>query len=101
MNAIEASTELQSISIFVAQAAEQLSIKIVDQGKGLSEKIKTELFQPHVSSKPEGAGMGLYIAKRISQSYYQGDVQLTNNSPYGVIATLTLSNCNKEVTPNE
>lgn len=101
VNAIEASTELQSISIFVAQAAEQLSIKIVDQGKGLSEKIKTELFQPHVSSKPEGAGMGLYIAKRISQSYYQGDVQLTNNSPYGVIATLTLSNCNKEVTPNE
>jgi signal transduction histidine kinase len=101
VNAIEASTEQQSISVFVAQEVEQLSIKIVDQGKGLSEKIKTELFKPHVSSKPEGAGMGLYIAKRISQSYYQGDVQLSNNSPHGCIATLTLSNCNKEVKPNE
>ena len=101
VNAIEASTEQQSISIFVTQEAEQLSIKIVDQGKGLNEKIKAELFKPHVSSKPEGAGMGLYIAKRISQSYYQGDVQLSNNSPQGCIATLTLSNCNKEVKPNE
>jgi signal transduction histidine kinase len=101
VNAIEASTEQQSISIFVSQEPEQLSIKIVDQGKGLSEKIQAELFKPHVSSKPEGAGMGLYIAKRISQSYYQGDVQLNNNSPQGCIATLTLSNCNQEVKPNE
>jgi signal transduction histidine kinase len=101
VNAIEASTEQQSISIFVAQQAEQLSIKIVDQGKGLSDKIKAELFKPHVSSKPEGAGMGLYIAKRISQSFYQGDVQLSNNSPHGCIAALTLSNCNQEVKPNE
>lgn len=101
VNAIEASTEQQSISLFVAQEAQLLSIKVVDQGKGLSDKIQAELFKPHVSSKPEGAGMGLYIAKRISQSYYQGDVQLSNNSAQGCIATLTLSNCNQEVKPNE
>jgi signal transduction histidine kinase len=43
-----------------------------------------------VSSKAEGAGMGLYISKRLATLYYDGDITLKNNQPTGCIATVTL-----------
>jgi signal transduction histidine kinase len=101
VNAIEASPEDKSISIFAMQKQQSICIKVIDQGNGLAAKIKTDLFKPHVSTKPEGAGMGLYIAKRICQSYYQGDVSLTEKQPHGCIATLTLSTNDCETTPDE
>ncbi len=60
-------------------ASQPIEITITDSGKGLDKKIIAELFKPHVSTKPEGAGMGLYIAKRIIQLHYQGDIKLYDN----------------------
>ena len=85
-NAVEASQENQPISIFVHKQIEKVQIKVVDEGNGISEQIRDKLFQPHVSSKPEGAGMGLYIARRLCRSYYQGDITLEDNKPNGCIA---------------
>ena len=101
VNAVEASKEDQSISIFVTQQDNNMQIRIVDQGKGLDPIIKSELFKPHISNKPEGAGMGLYIAKRISQLHYQGDVVLNDNQPHGCVATLTLAGSQNETRANE
>ena len=53
---------------------------------GISEQVRNKLFQPHVSSKPEGAGMGLYIARRLCRSYYRGDLTLEDNTPKGCVA---------------
>ena len=69
---------------------------MLDQGKGIDPQIKSQLFKPHITNKPEGAGMGLYIAKRISNLHYHGDISLTDNSPQGCIATLTLSSATTE-----
>lgn len=90
-NAVEASPSDKPVVLFAHRDGNQLVIKVVDEGCGIDESIREQLFTPHVSSKPEGAGMGLYITKRICQSYYQGDVELTDNSPQGCIATLTLT----------
>lgn len=56
----------------------QLTIEVVDQGIGLNSKIEKRLFEPHISTKPEGAGMGLYIAKRIISLHYDGNIHLEN-----------------------
>ena len=56
----------------------KLSIAVIDQGKGLDHKIEKSLFQPHISTKAEGAGMGLYIAKRIITLHYNGNIHLEN-----------------------
>lgn len=101
VNAIEASPPGQLIAIFTSQQAQQTRIIVVDQGKGIDDTIRAELFKPHVSSKPEGAGMGLYLAKRICQSYYHGDIELTDNQPQGCVATLTLSDMQNGATPDE
>ena len=96
VNACEASDINQSISIFCQGNHKCIQIIVVDQGRGLLPHIKEAIFKPHISSKPEGAGMGLYIAKRISQTYYQGNVELKDNQPQGCIATLTLCTANQE-----
>ncbi|NVK25121.1 MAG: HAMP domain-containing histidine kinase [Gammaproteobacteria bacterium] len=84
---------------------EHVVIYVDDFGSGVKPEIESNLFQPHVSSKSEGAGMGLYIGKRIAQLYYNGDVTVTNNvdenKVTGVTATFTLSDANNQTSNAE
>jgi len=89
-NAIEASPVQGLVRIDVTVDDEHLWLRITDQGPGLTAQVAARLFQPHVSSKPEGAGMGLYICQRLLQRYYQGDVALVNNTAGGCAATIRL-----------
>ncbi|MEM9103545.1 MAG: ATP-binding protein [Pseudomonadota bacterium] len=54
------------------------AIAVSDQGEGLHPTIFEKLFQPHVTTKPDGIGMGLYMAKRLAKLYYDGDIILQN-----------------------
>ena len=65
-------------------------IDVVDEGEGVSEAIRARLFQPHVSGKPHGAGMGLYLAERLARLRYRGGIVLEPNAPRGTIAHLRL-----------
>jgi len=93
-NAVEASPAVGSVHIDVEQTAQQLKIMVYDQGGGLADSVRDRLFEPHVSSKAEGSGMGLYLCQRLAQLYYQGDVQLWEHSCgdncKGCVACLTL-----------
>jgi two-component system nitrogen regulation sensor histidine kinase NtrY len=40
-------------------------IEVADNGPGMSEEVKTRVFEPYFSTKAEGTGLGLAIAKRI------------------------------------
>lgn len=90
VNACDASGANDQVSVFAERTAQNVVVRVIDQGPGLSKTIQENLFKPHVSSKSEGAGMGLYITKRIAQSHYQGDVTLQNTPAGGCMATLTL-----------
>ena len=89
-NAVEASPEPGTICLKLWQAPDGIYFQVSDQGPGLSPTVATSLFQPHISSKAEGAGMGLYLAKRLLQMYYQGDIQLQNKPEGGVLAEIRL-----------
>ena len=78
------------MSIFTELRLDNAVVKVVDEGKGLADDIKENLFKPHITSKSEGAGMGLFIVKRLSQLHYGGDVELHNRAEGGCEATLTL-----------
>ncbi|GAA6206535.1 HAMP domain-containing sensor histidine kinase [Thalassotalea sp. SU-HH00458] len=77
-NACEASHENATVYINAKLINSLLNVTINDNGMGLDKHIKKQLFQPHVSTKPEGAGMGLYIAKRLISLHYQGTLTLSN-----------------------
>jgi len=94
VNAIEASPSHSNIAIKADVLVQEICITITDEGTGLSPLIKSKLFKPHITTKAEGAGMGLYIAKRLSQLHYDGDILLSDNTPCGCIAVITLNPIN-------
>jgi signal transduction histidine kinase len=69
----------KTVTIKTEETSEHVFVKVIDQGCGLDKNIEKSLFQPHISSKPEGAGMGLYIAKRIISLHYNGSITLKND----------------------
>jgi signal transduction histidine kinase len=92
-NAIEANEgqdKQHSVSVDLQQIEEGICLNIRDHGAGLSAKALMEIFKPHFTTKPEGAGMGLFIVKRISEMYYKGSIVLANHKQGGCVATLTL-----------
>jgi len=78
-NSASASLDDSKTVIIKAQNDDgHITIEVIDQGLGLDRKIEKSLFQPHISTKAEGAGMGLYIAKRIISLHYNGNIHLIN-----------------------
>lgn len=96
VNAIEAQQQndrKDPIQLKLSMQDEQLRFSVCDHGGGFAPNIMASLFEPHVSSKAEGAGMGLYLAKRIANLYYSGDIYVTNHDQ-GARVELTLVNHN-------
>src|SRR5665648_102316 len=50
-------------------------IHIWDSGLGIEKNMEDRIFEPFITSKPEGRGLGLYIIKRIL-GYQDCDIQL-------------------------
>jgi len=90
-NAVEASPVAGLVSIRLAMVEGKALLQVQDQGPGVAPDIAAQLFQPHISSKAEGAGMGLYLCQRLLQRYYQGDVSLQPAADGGCLATLVIA----------
>ena len=46
-----------------------VQISVADSGPGVIDEVATSLFQPFVTTKPEGMGMGLSISRSIVESH--------------------------------
>jgi len=70
-NAIEAMLEspVRSLAISAKEGpAEFVTVCIEDTGSGISESVAPQLFQPFVTSKPTGMGIGLSICRTIVEA---------------------------------
>ena len=67
----------------------RLTVEVSDTGPGISEEIAAQLFQPFVTTKPGGMGIGLSISRRIIQSH-GGDLTVRRNEAGGATFTFTL-----------
>ena len=52
-------------------------IEVADSGPGLSEELLRELFQPFVTRKKDGTGLGLWISRSLVERY-GGDIVASN-----------------------
>jgi len=57
-------------------------IRIKDDGPGIPESIQEQIFEPFFSTKEEGSGLGLSIAKRIVEEH-DGQIHLRSISGQG------------------
>jgi signal transduction histidine kinase len=88
-NAVEANADkAKPVVIQVACSESICKVNISDQGSGIANQ--ANLFVPFYSTKTQGAGIGLALARRIVAAH-NGDLQLQNREEApGAIATLTL-----------
>jgi len=59
------------------------TIVIRDTGSGISKKIQKTIFNPGVTTKKRGWGLGLSLAKRIVEQYHDGKLRLIDSSEEG------------------
>jgi signal transduction histidine kinase len=64
-------------------------IKVRDNGPGVPDGIKEQVFQPFFSTKEEGTGLGLSIARRIVEDH-GGCLNLRSRENKGTTFTITL-----------
>ncbi|GIU08099.1 MULTISPECIES: HAMP domain-containing sensor histidine kinase [unclassified Shewanella] len=91
INAVEADPDAKQIKIELMQDENAKKVIITDWGKGIDPLVKSQMFKPHVTTKTEGSGMGSYIAKRLIESHYDGEIQFEDNPQGGTIVTLIFS----------
>lgn len=67
----------------------RVSFEVADTGTGISEEVAARLFQPFVTSKPGGMGVGLSISRRIIESH-GGTISANRNDDGGATFAFTL-----------
>lgn len=87
-NALQAGAT--QISIEAQHEKDQVLIDFRDDGPGMTERAKANLFQPFAgSTKPGGSGLGLAIAREILRGH-GGDIRLMASSSEGTAFRLNL-----------
>jgi two-component system sensor kinase FixL len=66
-----------------------VEVRVADTGSGLDERIIPRLFQPFVTTKPAGMGVGLSISKRIIEAH-GGELSAEPNPGGGTLFRFTL-----------
>jgi two-component system sensor kinase FixL len=70
-------------------AGDMIEVSVADSGPGISEEIADRLFQPFVTTKPSGMGVGLSISKRIIEAH-GGEMWAEPNPGGGTVFRFTL-----------
>ena len=91
-NSVEALPEstLRELSVSTARGEDGLAqVAVSDTGPGLAQKVIDQLFQPFVTTKEKGMGLGLSICRSIVEAH-GGRLWATPNAPTGVTFHFTL-----------
>jgi two-component system sensor kinase FixL len=72
-----------------------VEVSVADSGPGISAEIAAQLFQPFVTTKPHGMGVGLSISRTIIEAH-GGQIWTEPNTGGGAIFRFTLRSLTKE-----
>lgn len=69
LNAIESVPEGGTVVVDVSEGDELAEISVIDDGPGLSTELMQSCFNPYVTGRSGGIGLGLAVCKRIVESH--------------------------------
>ena len=91
-NAIEAMESSPKRELTISTAAaddDMIAIRVTDTGTGISPELIPQLFQPFVTTKPHGMGVGLSICRTILEAH-GGRLAAGPNPAGGTVFCFTL-----------
>ncbi len=97
-NAIEAMAESDKRELAVSVRALEdamVAVGVTDTGSGIGPEMRAQLFQPFVTTKPQGMGVGLSISRTIIESH-GGRIWAEPNPDGGTIFQFTLRGVSQE-----
>jgi signal transduction histidine kinase len=93
MNAMDAMAETppdrRRVSVHSKVGKESVEVSVRDAGTGLPSSVDGHLFEPFVTTKTHGIGIGLTIARTIVEAH-RGSLDAHNNPEGGATFTVTL-----------
>ena len=92
-NAIEAMIDVDDRELVLSTAPagdDMVEVSVADTGPGLAEEVARQLFQPFVTTKRHGMGVGLSISRTIIQAH-GGEIWAEPNPSGGTIFRFTLT----------
>jgi signal transduction histidine kinase len=88
-NALEASPKGSRVAIEVVSDGGDVVIRVLDRGPGLAEELRNSFFEPGVTDKPKGSGLGLTVARALARQH-GGELALANREDGGCVAELRI-----------
>lgn len=91
-NALEAMANVQNRELtiaVVARADRMVAISVADTGCGVPEGVVGQLFQPFVTTKRQGMGIGLSISRTIVEAH-GGEIEVNSNPGGGAVFRFTV-----------
>lgn len=88
-NGIDAMRGKGSIAIEIVPNGNWVKVLISDTGSGIPKKNFQTIFNPGVTSKKRGWGLGLSLVKRIVEEYHKGKIKVLNSTKDGTIMQIT------------
>jgi len=88
-NALEASAAGGVVELVVSDEGEHVHIEVLDRGEGIDAETGARLFDPGVTTRASGSGLGLPIARGLMRQH-GGELELQAREGGGVRALLTL-----------
>ena len=89
-NGIDAMKGKGSIAIEIVQNGKYVNILIADTGSGIAKNNFQTIFNPGVTSKKRGWGLGLSLVKRIVEEYHNGKIKVLSSGKEGTIMQISL-----------
>jgi len=89
LNACEASPPGGTVELRVVRADSEACLEVLDRGPGLAAEMAAKIFEPYVSSKNRGSGLGLSLVRDVA-TQLGGRAELVNREGGGAVARLIL-----------
>jgi nitrogen fixation/metabolism regulation signal transduction histidine kinase len=90
-NALDALANMPEPKIVISTTVldGQVRFSVEDNGCGIREDVLEKIFEPYVTTKPKGTGLGMAIAKKIIEEH-RGSVTVANVKPHGALVEILL-----------
>lgn len=95
-NAMDAIPDAGRIGLTVTVDDTGVSVSVLDNGAGISEALLGKIFDPYVTTKTKGSGLGLMVVRRIVQGH-GGTIQCASHEGEGTCFTVRLPRAERQI----